>query len=230
MTALDMRVAGEWTKRDGYSFNAITNAAHRWPRSVVEPRHARLEADSKICRPTLVWEHFSGRRRPHAHGQAALQNGADSRQRRMALPSAASRASIWRYLRCRAIISARDVCRHRSIRRMRSRCRTDIRLPIIRALDSCRRADSHRTSISMPARRNREICASSNRRSIRSTRRRTIRLELNADYPVTPALTFTSQTGYNQDFLWSTEDYNRFNTAPGAFDIDDTADTSQANT
>ena len=32
-----------------------------------------------------------------------------------------------------------------------------------------------------------------------------------------PALTFTSQTGYNQDFLWSTEDYNRFNGAPDVF-------------
>ena len=42
-------------------------------------------------------------------------------------------------------------------------------------------------------------------------------LELNADYTVTPELTFTSQTGYNHDFLWSTEDYNRFNTRPGAF-------------
>ncbi len=40
-------------------------------------------------------------------------------------------------------------------------------------------------------------------------------VELNADYTVTPSLTFTSQTGYNQDFLWSTEDYNRFNTSPG---------------
>jgi outer membrane receptor protein involved in Fe transport len=43
-------------------------------------------------------------------------------------------------------------------------------------------------------------------------------VELNADYDVTPQLTFTSQTGYNQDFLWSTEDYNRFNTQPGIFD------------
>ncbi len=39
-------------------------------------------------------------------------------------------------------------------------------------------------------------------------------LELNADYNITPALTFSSQTGYNNDFLWSTEDYNRFNTSP----------------
>ncbi len=42
-------------------------------------------------------------------------------------------------------------------------------------------------------------------------------LEFNADYTLTPALTFTSQTGYNQDFLWSTEDYNRFDTVPGIF-------------
>ena len=40
-------------------------------------------------------------------------------------------------------------------------------------------------------------------------------LELNADYTVTPTLTFTSQTGYNQDFLWSTEDYNRFGYVAG---------------
>jgi len=41
--------------------------------------------------------------------------------------------------------------------------------------------------------------------------------ELNTDYAITPSLTFTSSTGYNEDFLWSTEDYNRFNTAPGIF-------------
>jgi len=42
-------------------------------------------------------------------------------------------------------------------------------------------------------------------------------LEFNVDYNVTPALTFSSQTGYNNDYLWSTEDYDRFNTAPGVF-------------
>ena len=45
-------------------------------------------------------------------------------------------------------------------------------------------------------------------------------VELNVDYNVTPSLTFTSQTGYNRDFLWSTEDYNRFNTRSGAFMAD----------
>ena len=47
--------------------------------------------------------------------------------------------------------------------------------------------------------------------------RRTIRYEFNADYTVTPSLTLTSQTAYNKDHLYSTEDYNRFNTVPGAF-------------
>ncbi len=42
-------------------------------------------------------------------------------------------------------------------------------------------------------------------------------LELNADFAITPTLTLTSQTGYNKDFLWSTEDLNRFDTAPGLF-------------
>ena len=41
--------------------------------------------------------------------------------------------------------------------------------------------------------------------------------ELNADFAVTPSLTLTSQTGYNKDELHSFEDYNRFNTAPGLF-------------
>jgi iron complex outermembrane receptor protein len=42
-------------------------------------------------------------------------------------------------------------------------------------------------------------------------------LEFNADYALTPELTLTSQTGYNNDILYSTEDFNRFDTAPGLF-------------
>jgi len=40
-------------------------------------------------------------------------------------------------------------------------------------------------------------------------------LEFNAEWQIAPSLVFDSETGYNRDFLWSTEDYNRFNTAPG---------------
>jgi outer membrane receptor protein involved in Fe transport len=41
--------------------------------------------------------------------------------------------------------------------------------------------------------------------------------ELNIDVTVTPQLTLTSQTAYNQDNLNSTEDYNRYNTAINLF-------------
>jgi iron complex outermembrane receptor protein len=44
-------------------------------------------------------------------------------------------------------------------------------------------------------------------------------LEWNTTYEINPELTFTSQTGYNHDFLWSMEDYNRFDSAPGAFAV-----------
>ena len=42
-------------------------------------------------------------------------------------------------------------------------------------------------------------------------------VELNADYQVTPTLTLTSETAYSVDSVYSLEDYNRFNTAPGAW-------------
>ena len=42
-------------------------------------------------------------------------------------------------------------------------------------------------------------------------------VELNTDYRVTPTLTLTSETGFNNDFLWSTEDYNRFASTQGIF-------------
>src|SRR6185437_12511335 len=42
-------------------------------------------------------------------------------------------------------------------------------------------------------------------------------LEFNTTWNVAPALTLYSDTGYNRDLLWSTEDFNRFNTSPGIF-------------
>jgi len=67
-----------------------------------------------------------------------------------------------------------------------------------------------------------ETTQSTNLRQIQSALLPTYRakndtLEYNATYTINPALTLTSQTGFNQDFLWSTEDYNRFDTTPGIF-------------
>ena len=49
---LDIRVAGEWTKRDGYApKNTTLNTPHRRPGFVVQPRDTRLE--TRIERPSL---------------------------------------------------------------------------------------------------------------------------------------------------------------------------------
>jgi outer membrane receptor protein involved in Fe transport len=42
-------------------------------------------------------------------------------------------------------------------------------------------------------------------------------LEFNAEFEVSPTLAFVSQTGYSKDRLYSTEDFNRFNTRPNIF-------------
>jgi len=42
-------------------------------------------------------------------------------------------------------------------------------------------------------------------------------LQFNVDYKLSPALTFTSQSGFNQDFLWAIEDYNRFESSKNLF-------------
>jgi len=44
-------------------------------------------------------------------------------------------------------------------------------------------------------------------------------VEFNADFRLVPSLTLTSQTGYNRDSLGSTEDFNRFNTTAGLFSV-----------
>jgi iron complex outermembrane receptor protein len=78
-----------------------------------------------------------------------------------------------------------------------------------------------------------ETTQSTNLRQIQSAILPTYRakndtLEFNATYNINSALTLTSQTGFNQDFLWSTEDYNRFDTAPGVFNGDDEDPTGAA--
>jgi iron complex outermembrane receptor protein len=42
-------------------------------------------------------------------------------------------------------------------------------------------------------------------------------VEINTDYGLTSSISLTSQTGFNHDFLYSTEDLNRFDTQPGIF-------------
>ena len=163
---LDLRVAGEWTKRDGYSFNQTTEQAHRRPRSVVEPRHAGLQAAGRICRPMS-----SGN---ISRKMTTASVPPSSFAKRIPGPSVVdgldlSTAGNANFFQIHG--SARAVCRYRFIRRKRSKRRT------ASPFRSWRRANSSSTaaaearptascsirSIPMRARRNPQICATSNR-------------------------------------------------------------------
>ncbi|HEX5776518.1 MAG TPA: TonB-dependent receptor, partial [Caulobacteraceae bacterium] len=45
--------------------------------------------------------------------------------------------------------------------------------------------------------------------------------ELQVSYDLTDSLTVASETGYSSDFIFSTQDYNRFNTAAGSWSTED---------
>ncbi len=55
---LDLRIAGEWTKRQGYSFNEITNQRIDG-RDLWSGRLSLTFKPSSDLTSTFVWEHFS---------------------------------------------------------------------------------------------------------------------------------------------------------------------------
>ena len=56
---VDLRIAGEWTKRQGYSFNSRTDKPHGRSRSLVGTSNPRLQAHRSKLQTYLIWEHFS---------------------------------------------------------------------------------------------------------------------------------------------------------------------------
>ena len=58
MIALDLRIAGEWTKRQGYSFNALTDARIDG-RDLWSGRVTLGFKPFEKLQTYLVWEHFS---------------------------------------------------------------------------------------------------------------------------------------------------------------------------
>ena len=123
---LDLRIAGEWTKRQGYTFNEITDARidgrDLWSGRVTH----RLQADSKMCKTNLVWEHFSEDDDRMRTAKQICKTAPISDRRRWR-SGAATMADVFHdpadYL-------SQGCSRRRFIRPMRSRFRTDFRLPI----------------------------------------------------------------------------------------------------
>jgi iron complex outermembrane recepter protein len=207
---LDLRIAGEWTKRQGYSFNEITNQRIDG-RDLWSGRVTIGFKPFQNVQTYLVWEHFS-------ENDDRMRT---AKQLCKTDPTPTDIGGIPVVLPEGGVFDAADYLSQGC--RMGSLYSTDafevpngFSLPYYNAL----------LAVGVPVRGGFNPYAtttqSRNLRVIESSLNPVYKakndvLEFNADYAVNPALTFTSQTAYNHDFLWSTEDYNRFNTQPGAF-------------
>ena len=210
---LDLRVAGEWTKRDGYSFNQLTGQP-------IDGRDLWSSRVSLNVRPvesvqaTLIWEHFSEsddrlRTAKQLCKTAPLPDSVDG----ISVPTGAE-GGAGKYNAGSDYLS--QGCLPTSLYSPNAfEVPNGYSLPYFGGLEDLAAIHSFFDPYA-------STTQSRNLRVIESTinphyRAKNDTLELNADYQVAPSLTFTSQTGYNNDFLYSTEDYDRFNSAPGAF-------------
>jgi iron complex outermembrane recepter protein len=210
---LDLRVAAEWTKRDGYSFNQVTgrpiDGRDLWSSRVtlgIKPVE-NLQA-------YLVWEHFSenddrmrtAKQLCHRAPIAAVLGGDGAATAPFGASTAIFNPANYGSQGCQmsSLYSPDAFQVPNGFSLPYYFGASAIGAPVALADPYVGRTQSR------------------NLRVIESAFNPTYRakndiVELNADYSLAPALTFTSQTAFNHDFLWSNEDYNRFSTAPGAF-------------
>jgi iron complex outermembrane recepter protein len=211
---VDLRIAGEWTKRNGYTFNAITDQPIDG-RDLWSGRVTLGFKPTEKLQTTLVWEHFSedddrlrsGKQLCKTAQPPTSINGVPMLPGNLALYGTSNGVFFLNgdYLSqgCEATsLYSADAFE----------VPYGFSLPYAVALGI---TDGAAPAVDPYA----STTQSRNLRVIESTinphyRAKNDTLELNADYAITPSLTFTSQTGYNQDFLWSSEDYNRFDTSP----------------
>jgi len=208
----DIRIAGEWTKRQGYSFNSLTgdriDGRDLWSGrvSIAFKPFARLQT-------SLVWEHFSEdddrlRSSKQLCKTAPIPQTVDGAP----VPAIGSIPQFNGAFNPAYFLS--QSCELTSLYSPDAfEVPNGYSLPYITA---ARFSGEISPTLDPYA----ETTQSRNLRVIESTINPSYRakndvVEFNADYAVTPSLTFTSQTGFNHDFLWSTEDYNRFDTTPG---------------
>jgi iron complex outermembrane receptor protein len=206
---LDIRIAGEWTKRDGYTFDRETNQS-------VDGRDLWSGRMTIGWKPTsdlqayLVWEHFSeDDDRLRSGKQLCTTDNGPSVVNGPAGPQTPNVSNFGGWLS--------QGCSPGSLYGAAAfETPNAIANPFIAGLEY------FPGFIPLGANPYAGVAQSQNLRVIDSQlmpsyRAKNDAVELNANYSVASDLTLTSQTGYNNDFLYSTEDYNRFNSAPELF-------------
>ncbi|HEY5239089.1 MAG TPA: TonB-dependent receptor, partial [Rhizomicrobium sp.] len=212
---VDLRIAGEWTKRQGYSFDTLTDARTDG-RDLWSGRLTLGVKPIQQLQVYLVWEHFS-EDDDRMRTSKQLCKTATNPVTIDGITVSGHYAGVSAY---DPVYYVSQGCEATSLYSSDA-----FQVPngyslsyasAIGILDPAIRQEFDPYASTVQSRNLRVIESAINP----TYRAKNDTLELNADYTITPALTFTSQTGYNNDFLWSAEDYNRFDTAPGIFSIE----------
>jgi len=208
----DLRIAGEWTKRDGYSFNSLTNAPIDG-RDLWSGRVTLGFKPTEKLQSYLIWEHFS-ENDDRIRSSKQLCKTAPNPTTVNGIPVEGGPKSASAYDPGYYVSQG---CEATSLYSPDAfEVPNGLSLSYASAIGILDQAikqnfDPYASTTQSPNLRVIESALNPTYRSKNDT------LELNTDYKLTPSLTLTSQTGYNHDFLFSAEDYNRFNTAPGLF-------------
>ena len=209
---VDLRIAGEWTKRDGYSFNQLTGSPIDG-RDLWSGRVSLALKPTESLQATLVWEHFS---EDDDRMRTAKQlcktdipptsiNGERVTPGGLSLTDAFELGSDYLSQGCAPTSLYSPAA---------FEVPYGFSLPYAVAIGVADLSTNIEPYVNTTQSRNLRVIESTINPHYQA---KNDIIEFNADYAVTPSLNFASQTGYNQDFLSSFEDYNRFNTAPGIF-------------
>ena len=220
---LDLRVAGEWTKRDGYTFNETTDSQTDG-RDLWSGRVTLGWKPASTVQTYLIWEHFQEDddrlrsskqlcKTDYGPGSSSLTGAgsftaADGTH--VSVPG--SQGAVFNL--SEAYFS--QGCLPSSLYTPDAfGVPNGFSLPFVNGATF---ESLLNTNVDPYANTNQ----STNLRNIQSViapkyLAKNDTVEFNASWNVTPAITFYSDTGYNRDFLWSSEDYNRFDTSPGVF-------------
>jgi outer membrane receptor protein involved in Fe transport len=212
---LDLRVAGEWTKRDGYSFNEETGQQIDG-RNLWSSRVSLLFHPISDLKATAIWEHFdedddrlrSGKQLCARDEPPAVVDGPAGPQIPDYNPQYPGNfGGVW----------LQQGCRGESLYSPISYGTPNAAsIPFIAALQLLSPYMAPGMNPYAGVSQNPDLRVISSLIDPKY-RAKNDTFQLNVDFQVTPALTLTSQTGYNTDNLYSTEDFNRYNTNAGIF-------------
>ena len=210
---VDLRIAGEWTKRQGYSFNELTDSRIDG-RDLWSGRVSLWLEAVRECANDLVWEHFS-EDDDRMRTAKQLCKTAPFRTVEAYRPARRRYGCVLSGNLCQPRMSPDFALFARRFRGAERICAAILRQALgdMPAMPISSDLDPYASTVQSRNLRVIEILSQSDLQS--EKRHGGVQCRLS----VTPTLTFTSQTGYNHDFLWSTEDYNRFNSAPGIFAV-----------